>query len=77
MADRLRRTVAANGGTNLAVPGGRTPEYIFPLLAKEALPWVQNTLTLADERRVDPDHPDSNEGLAQCLLGPGPHRRAR
>lgn len=68
VADCLKVGIKARGRASLAVSGGRTPEHIFPLLSRINLPWDKISITLADERWVDADHPDSNEGLARRLL---------
>lgn len=77
VAARLRDGIDKRGRASLAVSGGRTPEYLFPALAREKLPWDRVGITLADERWVDAGHPDSNEGLARRLLLQGPASRAR
>ncbi len=77
MIGQLRDAVAKRGRATLAVSGGRTPEHIFPLLSQAELPWARVTVTLADERWVEPGHPDSNEGLARRLLIQGPASAAR
>jgi 6-phosphogluconolactonase len=69
--------VENRGRGSLAVSGGRTPEHIFPVLSQSNLPWDKLSVTLADERWVDPGHPDSNEGLARRLLIQGAAATAR
>ena len=73
----LRKGISKRGHATLAVSGGRTPEHIFPPLAQVALDWSRVSITLADERWVDPDHSDSNEALARKLLLQGPAAAAR
>ena len=73
----LQNGVEKRGYATMAVSGGRTPEHIFPLLSKAEIPWNQISITLADERWVEPDHPDSNEGLARHLLMKGEAARVR
>ncbi len=73
----LRDAVKKNGRATLAVSGGRTPQHIFPLLSGAELPWNRVAITLVDERWVDAEHPDSNEGLARRLLIQGPAAVAR
>jgi len=68
----LLGSVENYGQATFAVSGGRTPEHIFPILANEHLPWAQISITLADERWVEPLNPNSNEGLARRLLMQGP-----
>lgn len=77
MTSYLGRTIEKHGKASLAVSGGRTPKYIFPLLSKASLPWAKITLTLADERWVASDHIDSNEGLARRLLMQGAAAQAQ
>ena len=62
---------------SFAVSGGRTPEHIFPVLAEKDMAWDRISVTLTDERWVEPIHPDSNEGLARRLLLQGPASAAR
>lgn len=77
MSECLQSGIAKRSRACLAVSGGRTPEHIFPALANKALPWDRVTITLADERWVDPVHPDSNEGLTRRLLLQGSASKAR
>ena len=42
------------------------------MLANMPLRWSKVRVTLADERWVEPIHPESNEGLARRLLIQGP-----
>lgn len=72
----LRKAVEKRGQASLAVSGGGTPEHIFPLLSRANLSWNRVSITLIDERWVDADHPDSNEGLARRLLMQGPAAEA-
>ena len=67
---RARKTAS------FAISGGRTPEYIFPILSKKDLPWDKVSFTLTDERWVDISHKESNEGLARSLLLKGPASKA-
>ena len=71
VAEALAADIAARGETVLAVPGGRTAQAVLPVLKTLDLDWTRITVTLADERWVAPDHPDSNERLARELLGGG------
>lgn len=68
MASFLGRQIEKNGSASLAVSGGRTPEHIFPLLSQANVAWEKVTITLEDERWVNADHPDSNEGLTRRFL---------
>ncbi len=77
IATCLQGAVDTHGRSSFAVSGGRTPEHILPIIADKALPWDRITITLADERWVAADHPDSNEGLTRRLLMQGPAAAAR
>ena len=73
----LGQAIKARGRASLAVSGGRSPAHLFPALAHRPLLWDRVTLTLIDERWVDVDDGDSNEGLARRLLMQGPAAKAR
>lgn len=73
----LGAAIAARGAASIAVSGGRTPEHLFPKLARARLDWARVTVTLIDDRWVAPDHADSNQGLARRLLLQGPASAAR
>ena len=49
----------------LVVSGGSTPLGFFRRLSKQSIAWPKVTVTLADERWVDPAHEDSNENLVR------------
>lgn len=68
LAEDLRQAVSRRGVATLAVSGGGTPRPLFQRLRKMALPWSQISVTLADERFVPPDHPDSNEAFVRHEL---------
>ncbi|MDD2977581.1 6-phosphogluconolactonase [Aquabacterium sp.] len=68
VAGLLRQGVAERGRALLIVSGGSTPVPFFQALARCALDWSAVTITLADERWVPPDHPDSNEALVRAHL---------
>jgi len=73
----LLGSVKKYGEASFAVSGGRTPQRVFPILARKHLPWVQVSITLVDERWVEPLHPDRKKGLARRLLMKGPAAAAR
>jgi len=77
VATYLVEAIEKRGQATLAVSGGGTPEHLFPVLSRENLLWNRVGVTLIDERWVDADHPDSNEGLARRLLLQGPAAEAR
>ena len=61
--------IATKGAASLALAGGSTPAPVYRLLSQASLDWSKVTVTLTDERKVAPDHPDSNERmLRQTLL---------
>ncbi|MDG1324068.1 MAG: 6-phosphogluconolactonase, partial [Porticoccaceae bacterium] len=63
VVDLLSEAIEIHEVASLVVSGGRTPQGFFHLLSQQALDWSKVTVTLADERWVDPDHKDSNEKL--------------
>lgn len=74
VAEDLRQGINLHGAASLVVSGGSTPKPFFEALKQEALPWEKVWITLADERWVDADHPDSNEKLVrESLLPEGAH----
>ncbi|MCW2239796.1 6-phosphogluconolactonase [Azospirillum canadense] len=77
LAARLRGAIAARGSATLVVSGGRTPEALFRQMSDLPLDWAAVTVTLADERWVPPDDPDSNEALVRRSLLVGPAAAAR
>lgn len=64
----LREAVNMRGAATLIVSGGSTPKALFEVLAASELPWQQVTISLADERWIDPASPDSNEYLVRTSL---------
>ena len=68
MIAHLNRAIDERDQASLAVSGGGTPKHLFPVLSQADLDWGKVTITLIDERWVEPDHPDSNEDLAKRLL---------
>ncbi|WP_428265765.1 6-phosphogluconolactonase [Haliangium sp.] len=77
IAGSLRAAVDDRGAASLVLSGGRTPVPLFEALAARALPWDRITVTLADERWVDPTAEDSNERLVRHHLLRGPAAAAR
>jgi 6-phosphogluconolactonase len=51
-----------------ALTGGSTALIFLGALREAAVDWSRVRLFWGDERAVDPDHPDSNYGLAEKLL---------
>lgn len=68
----LREALAARGEALLIVSGGRSPVPFLERLAQAELDWSKVLVTLADERWVPGDHPDSNAGLLRKHLFQGP-----
>lgn len=68
VAQRLSEGIAARGTATLVVSGGSTPLGFFRRLAAISLPWSNIKITLADERWVPIDHPDSNEGQLRQIF---------
>ena len=64
----LLEAVGVRGNASLVVSGGSTPRGFFKRLADKPLPWQKIEITLADERWVTVDDPDSNEGQVRKLL---------
>ncbi|HJV24734.1 MAG TPA: 6-phosphogluconolactonase [Aromatoleum sp.] len=81
LADRvaamLRHAIGRRGQASLVVSGGRSPLPFLRSLGQRKLDWSRVTVTLADERWVPADHPDSNAGLVQANLLRGPAAEAR
>jgi 6-phosphogluconolactonase len=76
-AGAIARQVSGPGEKRLVVTGGRTPGPVYDRLAAMDLGWDRVTVTLSDERFVDPASPDSNERLARQRLLQGPAAAAR
>jgi len=68
IAGLLREGVHRRGQATLAVSGGSTPVPLFGRLAETDLPWDKVTVSLVDERWVEPKDPDSNEHLVRTRL---------
>jgi len=68
VAGALEEALVQRGGATLAVSGGSTPKPLFERLARTPLEWKKVTITLVDERWVDPASDASNEHLVRSLL---------
>ncbi len=72
LAAACEEAVAERGVFKIALSGGQTPIPLFSLLAAsdwaDRLPWDKMTFFWVDERRVGPEHPESNYGLARREL---------
>lgn len=60
--------LAERGNRTFVATGGNTPGPVYDALAKRDLDWAGVTVTLTDERWVDPASPLSNEGLVRARL---------
>jgi 6-phosphogluconolactonase len=68
IANALRDAVLERGRATFIATGGKTPEATYDILARADLPWDKVTVTLTDERWVDPHGPDSNERMVRDRL---------
>lgn len=68
VASALREGIAARGAASLVVSGGKSPIPFFRALREQELEWEKVWITLADERWVPPNSPDSNENLLRQHL---------
>lgn len=59
----LQHALEQREHASLAVSGGSTPVAFFRVLSEADIDWSRVYITLADERWVGPEHPDSNEKL--------------
>jgi len=57
----LRQAVAIRGHASLMVSGGSSPKPLYQRLSKVDLDWSKITVSLVDERWVDPGQAGSNE----------------
>lgn len=71
VAQAARHGIDRRGAAAIALSGGRTPVRFLDELKTQPLAWSAVTVTLADDRWVAADDPDSNEGLLRrhLLLG--------
>ena len=72
-ADELMELVKNHSGErfNLAISGGKTPDLLFSILAKNEANselWKKIHFWWVDERMVAPNDPESNFGVVQKLL---------
>ena len=68
IANILQDGVEKKGEALLVVSGGSTPLQLFRLLSQKVIPWQHIKITLADERWVAKEQPDSNEKLVRESL---------
>ena len=77
VAKRLKEDLVGQVEAVLVVSGGHSPVPLFQALSSQPLDWARVAVTLADERWVAPDDPDSNEGLVRGHLLKGRAAEAR
>ncbi|MEK6201693.1 MAG: 6-phosphogluconolactonase, partial [Desulfobulbaceae bacterium] len=68
ICDILRDGIHRRGQVSLAVSGGSTPIPLFARLAETELQWNKVSVSLVDERWVEPESRDSNENLVRTWL---------
>jgi 6-phosphogluconolactonase len=68
IAAHLAPAIDLRGQASLIVSGGRSPIALFERLRVQTLAWDRVCIGLADERWVEPTHPDSNERLVREVL---------
>lgn len=65
---RLGQGLETRKSASLVLSGGNTPVPLYARMAQAELPWDHVSITLADERWVDPQHESSNELLLRRNL---------
>ena len=68
IAGALASAIDVRERASLVVSGGRSPIGFFQCLRDAELAWSRVWITLADERWVPDDHPDSNAALVRQHL---------
>ncbi len=68
VAAALSAAIAERGEGTIAVSGGSTPKAFFKALSGKTIDWPKVTVTLVDERFVEPDSDRSNEKLVRDNL---------
>lgn len=68
VAEHLQAALRQRTRATLVVSGGKTPVSVWQVLRQVDLPWERVDITLADERWVPLNHPDSNEALVRQHL---------
>lgn len=68
VAMRLAGGIAARGAASLVASGGTTPAPLYRQLARLDMDWRRVSVTLSDERWVEPDDGRSNEKLIRMTL---------
>ena len=68
IADVLRQALETRGHASLMVSGGSSPKPLYARLSKMDLDWSKITVSLVDERWVDPGESGSNEDFIRNTL---------
>jgi 6-phosphogluconolactonase len=68
IAAQLRTRAQDHGRATLAVSGGRTPQRMLELLARDTLPWERLDVLQVDERVVADGHAERNATQARAAL---------
>ncbi|MEA2115290.1 MAG: 6-phosphogluconolactonase [Thermodesulfobacteriota bacterium] len=68
IGELLSAGVADNGRASIAVSGGSTPVGLFEQLSLLDISWKDISITLVDERWVEPSGNDSNERLVRVHI---------
>ena len=68
IASSLNAAVARAGKAGIVVSGGKTPGDLYDILAKKSAPWDRVSVTMSDERWVEPTSDRSNEKLVRTRL---------
>jgi 6-phosphogluconolactonase len=76
-AEAITQALAAPGARSFIAAGGSTPGPVYDRLAARDLGWPEITVTLTDERWVDPRSDQSNEPLVRGRLLTGKAAQAR
>ncbi len=72
----LAQAIDQRGQASMAVSGGTTPKWVYPVMATQEIPWQKVMITLTDERWINPDHEDSNERIVRDMLIAGKAKKA-
>ena len=72
----LKDRLARQDQVSMAVSGGSSPIALYQALSAQDLDWARVAITLIDDRRVAPDHADSNQKLIADTLLQGPTKAA-
>lgn len=73
----LQEALAVRGSASLMVSGGSSPKPLYEKLSKAELDWPNVTISLVDERWVDPGEQGSNEDFIRQNLIQNQAKHAR